>query len=178
MKYKCLVQFLGKCSVNVKSCPHEIQSCFLFFFFLKILLLLDRGKGREGRGKETSMCGCPIEDLAHNPGMCPDWELNQRPFALQFSSQSTEPQWPSFYDSLESSDSQIKIWISALPLICLQIAETHPLAPLQWDSSKPSPYLNCPGPLLGLRLCVPTLPIQEKIEVLSCHILFNVLPKD
>ena len=94
MKYKCLVQFLGKCSVNVKSCPHEIQSCFLFFFFLKILLLLDRGKGREERGKETSMCGCPIEDLAHNPGMCPDWELNQRPFGLQACTQSTEPHQP------------------------------------------------------------------------------------
>ena len=25
----------------------------------------------------------PTGDLAHNPGMCPDWELNQRPFGSQ-----------------------------------------------------------------------------------------------
>ena len=24
----------------------------------------------------------PTEDPAHNPGMCPDWELNQQPFDL------------------------------------------------------------------------------------------------
>ena len=33
------------------------------------------------------MCGClshaPTGDLAHNPAMCPDWELNQRPLSLQ-----------------------------------------------------------------------------------------------
>ena len=29
----------------------------------------------------------------HNPGMCPDRELKQRPFSLQDNCQSTEPQW-------------------------------------------------------------------------------------
>ena len=24
----------------------------------------------------------PAEDLAHNPGICPDWELNWQPFSL------------------------------------------------------------------------------------------------
>ena len=33
----------------------------------------------------------PTGDLAHNPGMCPDWESNLRPFHLQVSAQSTEP---------------------------------------------------------------------------------------
>ena len=32
--------------------------------------------------------------LAHNPGMCPDWELNQQPFASQSGAQSTEPYQP------------------------------------------------------------------------------------
>ena len=36
----------------------------------------------------------PTGDLAHNPGMCPDWELNPRPFGLQASTQSTEPHQP------------------------------------------------------------------------------------
>ena len=45
------------------------------------------------------MCSCPPcttphGDLAHNPGMCPDWESNQGPFASQASAQSTEPHQP------------------------------------------------------------------------------------
>ena len=36
----------------------------------------------------------PTGDLAHNPGMYPDWELNQRHFASQASIESTEPQQP------------------------------------------------------------------------------------
>ena len=32
----------------------------------------------------------PTGDLAHNPGMCPDWESNQRPFGFQVRAQSTE----------------------------------------------------------------------------------------
>ena len=36
----------------------------------------------------------PTGDLAHNPGMCPDWELNQQPFGLQANDQSTEPYHP------------------------------------------------------------------------------------
>ena len=53
-------------------------------------------KGR----KETSMCGCHscalTGDLAHNPGMCPDWESNWQPFGLQARTQSTEPHQPWF----------------------------------------------------------------------------------
>ena len=33
----------------------------------------------------------PTGDLASNPGMYPDWELNQRPFGSQAGTQSTEP---------------------------------------------------------------------------------------
>ena len=60
-----------------------------FFFFKKIFyLFIFRERGREGeRERETSMCGCLSHgshgDLVHNPGMCPDWELNQRPFDSQ-----------------------------------------------------------------------------------------------
>ena len=36
----------------------------------------------------------PTGDLACNPGMCPDWKLNQRPFALQAGAQSTELHQP------------------------------------------------------------------------------------
>ena len=40
-----------------------------------------------------SVCSGP-EDMAHNPGMCPDWESNQRPFGSQATTQSTEPHQP------------------------------------------------------------------------------------
>ena len=36
----------------------------------------------------------PTGDLALTPGMCPDWELNRKPFGSQASNQSTEPHQP------------------------------------------------------------------------------------
>ena len=48
---------------------------FIYFVF--------RQRGREGEreGKKhqcvIASCAPPTGDLAHNPGMCPDWESNQ-----------------------------------------------------------------------------------------------------
>ena len=69
--------------------------------FLKDFIdsFLERGEGREG-GREKLMCERnitsvvasrmpPARDLAHNPGMCPDWESNQRPFGSQAGAQPT-----------------------------------------------------------------------------------------
>ena len=36
----------------------------------------------------------PTDVLAPNPGMCPDWELNQQHFGQQASAQSTDPHQP------------------------------------------------------------------------------------
>ena len=60
-----------------------------------IYLFLERGEGRE-RGRETSIASHvpPTGDLAYNPGMHPDCELNQRPFGSQAGTQSTEPHRP------------------------------------------------------------------------------------
>ena len=62
-------------------------------FFSKILFIYSLEKGREGEGKKHQcVVAChtpPTEDLACNPSMCPDWELNWRPFCLQAS--STQP---------------------------------------------------------------------------------------
>ena len=72
------------------------------FSFLKILFILEWGEGRKRR-RETSMCGCLLctlywgPDLAHNPGMCPHWELNWWPFGLQVGVQFTEPHQPGLY---------------------------------------------------------------------------------
>ena len=74
-----------------------IMCTFCPNYFLKILFIYFQRKEKGGRkrGGETSMCGflsCtpPTGDLAGNPGMCPDWELNWRPFGLQTGTQSTE----------------------------------------------------------------------------------------
>ena len=68
-------------------------------FFLRFYLFLDRGEGREKeRERNISVClpltGPTPGNLAHNPGMCPDRESNQRPFGSQDGAQSTKPHWP------------------------------------------------------------------------------------
>ena len=70
-----------------------------FFNFLKrFYLFIFRERGREGE-RERNQCVVPSSmpstgDLASNPGMCPDWESNQRHFGSQASAQSTEPHQP------------------------------------------------------------------------------------
>ena len=60
----------------------KIIFILLLKHLLKILFIL-RERGREGE-KEGGKHQCvvafhvpPTGDLAHNPGMCPDWESNQ-----------------------------------------------------------------------------------------------------
>ena len=61
-------------------------------------LFLERREGREKEGEKhqcvVASCALPTGDLARNPGMCPDWESNQRPFGLQANIQSSEPHHP------------------------------------------------------------------------------------
>ena len=69
-----------------------------------IYLFSERG---EGRGKErerninvrekhqlAASHMTPSRDLAHNPGMCTDWESNQQLFGSQAGTQSIEPHLP------------------------------------------------------------------------------------
>ena len=63
-----------------------------------IYLFLERREGREKEGEKHQCVAAswvpPTGDLAWNPGMCPDWELNQRPFGSQANAQSTELHQP------------------------------------------------------------------------------------
>ena len=71
------------------------------FFFLTVFkkdflyLFLERGEGKKREGEKhqcvVASCMPPTGDLTHNPGMCLDWESNQRPFGSQAGAQSTEP---------------------------------------------------------------------------------------
>ena len=61
----------------------------IFSFFLRFFKFIFRERGREGeREGEKHQCVVASRapgtgDLACNPGMCPDWELNWRPPSLQ-----------------------------------------------------------------------------------------------
>ena len=75
-------------------------SCFQFYWFL-FKKFTFRGEGRQKERERNinvwmkhwlvASCTPPAGDLAHNPGMYPDWELNKWPFTLQNDTQSTEP---------------------------------------------------------------------------------------
>ena len=104
-------KFLNFCGINYLKtsnvwpfskgvyCGFLCSRCsFLFYYYFLgfIYLCLEGGRTEEEEKhrciKETSLVAChtpPAGDLAHNLGMCPDWELNS-----QASFQSTEPHWP------------------------------------------------------------------------------------
>ena len=68
-------------------------------FFLNVYVFIFRGEGKEKERErninvQLPLMHPPTRDLAHNPGMCPDWESNQQPFGLQGHPQSTEPHQP------------------------------------------------------------------------------------
>ena len=83
------------------------QHIQVYLIFKKDFIYLILETGEEGREKErernmnvrekrgsVSSCTCPSGDLARNPGMCPDWELNPQPLRLQAGDQTTESHQP------------------------------------------------------------------------------------
>ena len=73
----------------------EIQFSFFSFSFF---LFIERGRRGEREG-EKHQCVVASHvpttgDLACDPGMCSDWDLNQEPFGSQADTQSTEPHQP------------------------------------------------------------------------------------
>ena len=77
----------------------EFSNVFFKFYFLEIFyLFIFRQRGTEGESERNANVWLPLAcptptpgSLARNLGMCPDWELNQRPFGSQASAQSTKP---------------------------------------------------------------------------------------
>ena len=51
---------------------------------------------REGEKHQcvVASCAAPTRDPPHNSGMCPDWDLNRRPFGSQAVTPSSEPHQP------------------------------------------------------------------------------------
>ena len=76
---------------------HIVLGKFLKRFYLCIFLESGKGKEKEGEKheyvRETSI-SCPLhgpnQDLAHNPGLCPDQELNWQTFSFGENTQPIE----------------------------------------------------------------------------------------
>ena len=68
-----------KCLGDAYETLHQLIS---FFFFKILFIFIFRERGREGERKgEKYQCvlashAPPTGDLAHSPGMWPDWESN------------------------------------------------------------------------------------------------------
>ena len=79
------------------------KATVLYIYFI-LFYFLERGERKEKerernisvREKHESVASHtpPAGDMAHNPGMCPDWESNPQPSDLQASTQCTEPHQP------------------------------------------------------------------------------------
>ena len=106
--------------------------CHFFKDFIYLFLEREEGREKEREGNIKvwlpPACTPPTGDLACNPGMCPDWESNQRPFGLQAGTQSTEPHQPwllfficaKFYDIFSIYD-----WIDFADWRCKSSLKTH-----------------------------------------------------
>ena len=85
------------------------EVCFSYFMYSRFCFVLFGGVVLFFRGRKGERVGekhpweihwsvasrtPPTGDLAWNPGLCPDWELNQRPFGSLAGTQSTEPRQP------------------------------------------------------------------------------------
>ena len=71
------------------------------YFFLRFCLFSEKGREKEGKKHQCVVASHapPMGDLACNPGMCPNRELNQRAFGWQAGAQSTEPYQAGLYPS-------------------------------------------------------------------------------
>ena len=58
--------------------------CYIYFFCLHLRTFRERGRGlgRERNIDRLPLTCAPSKDQTHNLDMCPDWELNPRPFKL------------------------------------------------------------------------------------------------
>ena len=73
---------------NLKNKIHEHieqkQTC-KYREHIYLFVLREGKEGRKGEKHQCVVASCapPTGDLVCNPGMCPDWESNQRPIGTQ-----------------------------------------------------------------------------------------------
>ena len=82
--------------VRIMDSVADLSLSFLKRLYLFILRQRGRVGEREGEKPQCVVASHtpPTGDPAYNPGMCPDWESNRRPFSSQAGVQSTELHQP------------------------------------------------------------------------------------
>ena len=108
----------------------------------------------------------PTGDLAHNPGMCPDWGLNHWPFSSQTGAHSTEPHQPGL--------KVLNVFEPGAPWSPCALSPTHYAAGPAWRTwlgttgpeAGPGKPDGAPEALVSVCLCLfvsapltPTLPV-------------------
>ena len=153
-------------------CMCFLEKClFRSFAHLKKIFysFLDKGDGWE-KERETTVCGClshapatSTGDLVHNPGMCPDRELNQQPFGSQAGTQSTEPHQPVPFAIFLIGLFVFLEWNHVSPLYILEV---KPLSEVSFAN-----IFSCMvGSLFILRMF--SLAVQKHFFLMKSHLLF------
>ena len=77
--------------INENDTKYDLKAQKGFFKILFIFFFRKKGKEGERVGEKyqcmVASSAPPTGDLAHNPGMCPEWESNWWPFGSQDGSQ-------------------------------------------------------------------------------------------
>ena len=116
----------------------------------------------------------PTGDLACNPGMCSDWELNQWPFGSQAGTPSTEPHQPGlcgfFLHSFNITvQAYLAKWKFSYCWNCLQDSKKKSLQHI-WDD-KEFGWKKTVIDAFSLRSIVVTLAAQPKSYYLALEVL-------
>ena len=101
-KYPSIDEWIKKwCCIYTMEyylCIKKNEICVLIFQYFILFISRQRVRKGEREGEKhqyvVASHAPPTGDLACNPGMCPDCQLNQRLFGLQAGTQSTEPHQP------------------------------------------------------------------------------------
>ena len=85
--------------IQMFLCSLVILLFDLIFNLIYLFLKREERGEREGAKHQFVVAphASPTGSLASNPGMCPDWESNWRPFGSQASTQSIEPHQPGLW---------------------------------------------------------------------------------
>ena len=75
------------------KCFEKLNSYLKKKDFIYLFIFREGKGGREGEKHQCVVASYAprLGDLAHNPGMCPDWESNQQSFGLKSGAQSSAP---------------------------------------------------------------------------------------
>ena len=100
-----------------KSSPKNVYWFYFIFFFRISFIFRERGTSMCKIHWLVASCTPLAGDLARNPGICPDWELNWWPFSSQAGTQSTELHQPGLFIDFreEGGERERETSISCLP---------------------------------------------------------------